>query len=131
MPCYYYYYIIHHKVSKFKYAKLPKSLLEKGTPRATSAEWWAKSLPTQTLNKRETMSAQKSRIKKSIKRDRRCREETPNPRLQVPQRGAYGRCGRTHAKDSCPAVGIPKVQESKPRRQHVQNKRTAGARGQR
>ena len=40
-----------------------------------------------------------------VKRDRRRRKEAPHPTLEVSQRGACVRCGRTHAKDSYPAVG--------------------------
>ena len=35
----------------------------------------------------------------SVKRDQRSRREAPNPLSEVPQRGACGRCRRTHAKD--------------------------------
>ena len=41
----------------------------------------------------------------SVNRDQRSRKDPPKPHTEPPQRGACGRCGRTHAKDSCPAMG--------------------------
>ena len=41
----------------------------------------------------------------SVNRDQRSRKDPPKPPTGLPQRGASGRCGRTHAKDSCPAMG--------------------------
>ena len=41
----------------------------------------------------------------SVNRDQRSRNDPPKPPTDPPQRGACGRCGKTHAKDSCPAMG--------------------------
>ena len=41
----------------------------------------------------------------SVSRDQRSRKDLPRPPVEPPQRGICGRCGKTHAKDSCPAMG--------------------------
>ena len=49
----------------------------------------------------------------SVKEDRRSRKELPKPHSEVPQRGTCGRCGKTHAKDSCPVVGKTRLKYKK------------------
>ena len=41
----------------------------------------------------------------SVNRDQGSRKDPPKPPTDPPQRGAFDRCGKTHAKDSCPAMG--------------------------
>ena len=41
----------------------------------------------------------------NVNRDQRSRKDPPRPPLEPQQRGTCGRCGKTHAKDSCPAMG--------------------------
>ena len=41
----------------------------------------------------------------SVNRDQRSRKDPPKPPTDPPQRDACGRYGKTHAKDSCPAMG--------------------------
>ena len=56
----------------------------------------------------------------SVNRDQRSRKDPPKPPTDLPQRSTCGRCGKTHAKDSCPAMeNVPEVQKGKPLRQHV------------
>lgn len=41
----------------------------------------------------------------SVNRDQRSRKDPPRPPTEPGQRGTCGRCGKSHAKDSCPAMG--------------------------
>ena len=41
----------------------------------------------------------------SVNRGQRSRKDPPRPPTEPGQRGSCGRCGKSHAKDSCPAMG--------------------------
>ena len=50
----------------------------------------------------------------SVNRDQRPRKYPPKPPTEPLQRGTCGRCGKTHAKNSCPAMGKTCLKCKKP-----------------